>query len=309
MLPEHWRWSIVSEQPMIQYSTLQGAEVDSFRWMTFPAYRQLLELKQPRPSLVGARAGGLAIGLALAVADSRETEAELLSIYLHEEYRNQGVASALMERTFAELSARGVKTARGCYMTGQSATSAVERLLAKTGWSEPQTRKLVLRCTLDSVSGAPWIDKFRKLPAGYTIVPWVGVTAQERAWIVTSNDREHWIADDLNPFKFERDIEPVTSLALRHRGVIVGWCLNHVVDGVLRFSCSFMHPGLARLGRIFLLYSEAVTRMRLIGIAQGMWTIPTSHSAFALFAKRWMRPYSTFFGETRGVCKTIVLEK
>ena len=231
----------------------------------------------------------------------------MLSIYVDGNYRKQGVASVLLEKTCNELSARGVNSVRGSYMTCQPFTAAVERVLAKTGWSEPQTRMLVVRCTLDSVSGAPWINNFRELPTGYSIVPWVCLTADERASIRASNEHDHWIADDLIPFNYEYNVEPVTSLALRYRGAIVGWCLNHLIDDVLRFTCSYIHPDLARLGRVLLLYSEAVTRMARIGISKGMWAIPVCYLQNVRFAKRWMQPYAVFFGETRGVYKSLAL--
>jgi GNAT superfamily N-acetyltransferase len=275
--------------------------------MTFPAYRALLNFsrEQPLPVIVGARADGAPIGLALALIDTRRTYSELLSIYVDGNYRNRGVASVLVERTCAELTVRGFKSVHGCYMTGQPVTAALERVLAKTGWSAPLTRMLVVRCTLDSVAGAPWIENFRTLPTGYSLIPWVNLTAHERACLRSSNERDHWIADDLIPFDFEFNIEPVTSLALRYRGVIVGWCLNHIVGDVLRFTCSYMRTDLARLGRILLLYSEAVTRMTHIGITEGMWAIPACHSQYVRFAKRWMQPYSVFFGETRGIHKSL----
>jgi GNAT superfamily N-acetyltransferase len=292
---------------MIDYLTLRDAAADPFRHMTFPAYRAVLDFDpvRPAPVLVGAMADGAAIGLALAAIASRGTDSELLSMYVEPNYRNRGVAAALVEKTCDELNARGVETVRATYMTGQPVTAAVERVFTKTGWSAPQTRMLVVRFTLESAAGAPWIGRFRKLPAGYDIVPWVGLTADERLRLRESQEHDHWIAEDLIPFDFEPGIEPVTSLALRYRGEVVGWCLNHIVGDVLRFTCSFMRRDLARLGRVLLLYCEAVARMPRIGLAAGMWTIPVRHASYVRFAQRRMQPYSVFFGETRGIVKSL----
>jgi GNAT superfamily N-acetyltransferase len=293
---------------MIEYLTIRGSAVGAFRHMTFPAYRAALNLNAARPArvLVGAKANSAAIGLAFAAIASRGTGAELLSMYVDGDYRNRGVATALVEKICAELIARGVETIRATYMTGQPTTAAVERVFAKTGWSAPQTRMLVVRFTLDSVAGAPWITHFRMLPAGYDIVPWVELTADERTQLRTSQERDHWIAEDLVPFDFESGIEPITSLALRYRGEVVGWCLTHIIGDVLRFTCSYIRRDLARLGRVLPLYSEAITRMPRTGLVAGMWAIPVHHASFARFAQRRMQPYFVFFGETRGVRKSLV---
>jgi hypothetical protein len=36
-----------------------------------------------------------------------------------------------------------------------------------------------------------------------------------------------------------------------------------------------------------------------------MWTTPLYHPRMAAFARRWMQPYSIYFGETRGVRKSL----
>jgi hypothetical protein len=189
-------------------------------------------------------------------------------------------------------------------MVEQNTTSAVECALRKAGWGDPQARMLVVRCSLDSIKDAPWMKDYR-LPAGYEIISWVDVSATERAHIMETHRQAPWIAPDLVPFDFEAHIEPLTSVALRVNGQILGWCLNHVVDGILRYTCSFVRRDLQRLGRIVLLYNEAVARMPQAGLSVGSWTVPLAHPGMAAFARRHMQPYSIFFGETRGIEKRI----
>ena len=159
---------------------------------------------------------------------------------------------------------------------------------------------LVVRCSLDSIKSAPWLNRYA-LPKGYEVLPWAQVTSAEREALRVSNLEKPWIAPDLVPFDLEENYEPVTSLALRVNGAILGWCLNHVVDGILRFTCSFLRRDLQRLGRIVLLYSESVSRMPAAGLSVGMWTVPIRHAGMVNFANKHMQPYSIFFGETRGV--------
>ena len=273
-----------------------------YRSMTFPAYRGLLDFNSAgvAPLAIGTLQNDAPAGLALLVASPSSGEAELLSIFVSPRLRRSGIALELMQRTLAYCNTHRIQNISSSYMSGQDSTQTLENIFNKTGWTAPQTRMLVVRCSLDSIKSAPWLNRYA-LPKGYEVLPWAQVTAAEREALRVSHLERPWIAPDLVPFDFEENYEPVTSVALRVNGAILGWCLNHVVDGILRFTCSFLRRDLQRLGRIVLLYSESVSRMPAAGLSVGMWTVPIKHAGMVNFARKHMQPYSIFFGETRGV--------
>lgn len=292
---------------MAELTVLRDPKVaEPFHAMTFSTYRRLLNFRPPGPTPValGAFENGVAVGLALASLGPPANEAKLLSLFVAEPQRGRGIATALARRLEPVCAALGVERLNATFMSGQPATPAIERILAKLGWTAPETRMVVVRCSLDSIKGAPWLNRL-SVPPGYEILPWVDITPAERDEIRESNRCDPWIAADLNPFDFESDIEPVTSLALRVHGKVLGWCLNHLIDGTLRYTCSFVRKDLQSRGRVLLLYSEAVNRMPRIGISTGMWTVPVWHEGMLNFARKHMRPYSIFFGETLGVERQI----
>ena len=284
----------------IQLSDAEAAA--QYRSMTFPAYRGLLDFNSAvvAPMAIGTLQNDAPAGLALLVASPSAGEAELLSIFVSPRLRRSGIALELMQRTLAYCKTHRIQNISASYMSGQDSTQTLENIFNKTGWTAPQTRMLVVRCSLDSIKSAPWLNRYA-LPKGYEVLPWAQVTTAEREALRVSNLEKPWIAPDLVPFDFEENYEPVTSVALRVNGAIVGWCLNHVVDGILRFTCSFLRRDLQRLGRIVLLYSDSVSRMPAAGLSVGMWTIPIGHAGMVNFARKHMQPYSIFFGETRGV--------
>ena len=291
----------------VEYRELNDM-VDTWHYanLTFRHYAKRLTLEHPRwePLVVAASLDGAPVGLGLAQPEAGTNWAELLSLSVAEKLRGQGVATELLRRVEAACLARGIDTLYGHYMSGEDSTAAVERVLEKRAFSVPVPRMLAVRCSLESISHAPWIKRY-KLPPHFEILPWTELSEAERAQIRQSNAAAPWIPDDLLPFSFEADIEPVTSLALRVRGEIRGWVINHLVEGMLRFTCSYMHPEQQRLGRILLLYNEAVRRSPSINVSVGMWTVPFEHAGMVAFARRWMQPYSIFFGETRGVQKKL----
>ena len=284
----------------IQLSDAKAAA--QYRSMTFPAYQGLLNFNSAvvAPLAIGTLQNEAPAGLALLVTNPSAAEGELLSIFVSPRLRRNGIALELMQRTLAYCKKQNIQKISATYMSGQDSTQTLENIFKKTGWALPQTRMLVVRCSLDSIKSAPWLNRY-ELPKGYEVLPWAQVTSAEREALRVSNLEKPWIAPDLVPFDFEENYEPVTSVALRVNGAIVGWCLNHVVDGILRFTCSFLRCDLQRLGRIVLLYSESVSRMPVGGLSVGMWTVPIKHAGMVNFARKHMQPYSIFFGETRGV--------
>jgi len=284
----------------IQLSDAKAAA--PYRSMTFPAYRGLLDFNSAdaAPLAIGTLQNDAPAGLALLVASPSAGEAELLSIFVAPRLRRSGIALELMQRTLAYCKTHRIQNISASYMSGQDATQTLENIFNKTGWTAPQTRMLVVRCSLDSIKSAPWLNRYA-LPKGYEVLPWAQVTAAEREALRVSNLEKPWIAPDLVPFDVEENYEPVTSVALKVNGAIVGWCLTHAVDGLLRFTCAFVRKDLQRLGRLLLLWDEVVARMPQAGCSVGMWTIRLSSKGMIDFASKHMQPYSIYFGETRGV--------
>ena len=190
-------------------------------------------------------------------------------------------------------------------MTGKPGIAAFERVLAKAGWNPPETRMLVVKSTIPLIQKAPWM-KLTELPDKMQIIAWNEVTEAERAALRHSRETETWIPDDLVPFDHEGNFEPRTSVALRHENRIVGWVINHQMSPkLIRFTCSFMRPDFQRLGRIVWLYADSVRRMEQHGFDEGMWTVPLKYPRNVAVTRRWMLPYASFFGETRGAEKQL----
>jgi len=292
---------------MIELQLLRDAEAASpFRHMTFPAYRGLLDFDPGDVHVlaIGMFEGGAPAGLALASARLAVGEAKLLSIFVEERVRGHGLGTTLVRRIETECAELQIAKLSGTYMSGQPATSAVERILARAGWSAPQLRMLVVRCSATSLKSMPW---FRRLamPPGYDIVPWVELRESEREELRESHRQERWIAEELYPFDYERGIEPVTSLALRVHGKVLGWCLNHLLDGLLRCTCSYLRKDLQQRARGLVLWSEMIDRMSIIGVEICMWTVPAARDAMVRFNRTHVQPYALFFGETLGVERLI----
>jgi GNAT superfamily N-acetyltransferase len=288
--------------------------------MTFPVYRHLLSLAiQPRhpeqgdtnviqPLAIGARRAGAPVAFLLAECPvAAGGVPELLSIYTKPELRNQGLATTLVAKLEAMLSARGYAEVAVVYMLGKPSIPALERVLEKRSWSPPATRTVTLRFTPEQALETAWFGRLRLRPPAYEIFPWVELTDEERAELKRSQAESPWIAPGLEPWRHDRaGFDSVSSVGLRYQGKVVGWVINHEIEpGLVRFTCSFMRRDLARHGRIMPLYTEAIERLRAAGCRECMFITPLGYEEMVNFVKRRCAPWATSFAETRGSGKTL----
>ncbi len=295
--------NLTSSASDIGFSPLAETLGSAIERFTFPAYRGLLS--KSHGDVIGVVAWRLSAPIGLALALRRNNDAELLSLFVQKENRNHGVGTRLLARLEDQLRKMGFASVRATYMTGKPGSAALERVLEKNGWQPPHVRMLVVKGALEKSWAAPWMRP-RPLPIGTSIFPWSEVTPQEKEQILRSQRLERWIPDELVPTRKEKNYDQATSLALRERDKIVGWLITHRLDKeTLRYTCNFVRKDLQRRGRLFALYAAAGPRMRSAGYKYWIGTVRLTEPAMANFARRWMKPYTVFFGETRGTSKLL----
>ena len=272
--------------------------------MTFPGYAHLLQSSAETNTVaVVVEKEGLPAGMALGAMPASNDPAppSLFSLFVVPELRNQGLGTALMLAFLEEVRRRGGALVSTVFMRGKPAIAWFESILNKTGWAAPVARMVAIKAEMAQIRrmDPPWLRQRRIDPAKFTLVPWSEVTEAQKSALKASHEREAWIAPDLVPWIHEKDYDPVTSMALLQNGELVSWVINHLMlDGTTRFTCSFAHPKLQRLGVVFWLYKEAVDRMEQNSRVFGMWTVPLHHAGMHAFAMRWMRPCAVHFRET-----------
>lgn len=280
---------------------------------TFPALRSLFRRlgttaipdSEDRPFALTARLGNRVVGFLLGCEEGGHTGSyRIHSVFVAPPMRQRGVATALWQKAEEYCAGQGGRRMIVNYVVGKPPIAYLEKILARQGWSAPQQSMLVIKTRMDLAVQAPWYKEWQ-LPENYRLTAWGEVTDAEKKEILDSHAQEPWIAEDLIPFRYLPDHHPETSLALFRDGLVRGWLINHLVEGVVRYTCSFVHPELQRKGRVFVLYSEAMRRMQQLGLDEGMWTVPIYHPAMQAFANRWMKPYCTSFTESRNAEKVL----
>lgn len=303
----------------IRIVPLDASLADGCEAMTFPRFRHLL-LMYPAPRFpsegdrqnvqsvgVVAMLGRQAVGLSLAaIPENTPAQAEMLSLFVYPDLRGHGLATELLADTEAALAAKGVDRVDGTYMTGKESIVALERVLAKRGWDPPVLRTVTVRFTPEEARTTPWYGR-NLVPRGAEIVPWRTVTTEEKKRLFDANAKDPWIAEGLEPWAHEKlGYEPESSLAMRLRGELVGWVINHRVSAdTVRFTLSFMRPDLARRAAILALYTASIEKVDQAGYSYCMFITPVKYEAMVDFIMKRCKPWIGYVGETRGVSKAL----
>ncbi len=295
--------------------------------MTFPVYVHLLSLEPaPRHPEQGddrvvqpvgfvAHHEAAPLGLVLAElplgpgagADQSDTTPELLSVFVRPESRNQGIATALLERLEGHLRERDYPTVKAVYMGERPGSAALARVLAKRGWSAPVVRTVTLRFTPQGARKTPWFGRVR-LSDEYRIFPWADLTPPEREELRRSQLASPWIPPGLEPWRHDQhSFDPVSSVGLRYRGAVVGWVINHRVSpNTVRFTCSYMRKDLGRRGRILPLYTASLERLDEAGCTDCLFVTPVEFPTMVSFVRDRCAPWEGTLTETYGVSKRLV---
>jgi GNAT superfamily N-acetyltransferase len=286
---------------------------EEWKAMTFPSYRHLPALagtgaadaQGVRPVARCARVDGRPIGFALADLPRPDREyAELCSVFVADDCRNRGVATELIRGLEDDLARRGVPFLNVVYMTGKPSIAALERVLAKRGFTPPTLRTIVMRFTPEEPPRTDWYGKAR-LPPDCTIFPWKELLPEERDALKRSQAELGWIHPELEPWRFDENFDERSSLGLRRAGEVVGWVINHrIAPDLVRFTVGFVRQDMARLGASFPLWVASVERLRGTGVTCTFVT-PSHFKAMNRFVLRRCAPFFSFCGETRGSYKDL----
>ena len=301
-----------------------SAPIDpAFPEMTFPAYRRLLGLEptvrhpeqgDPRriePVALGAFRGGVPVGLALAERPLADPEpAELLSLFVTAGERGRGVGEALVAAAERELAALGIAEARAVWTAGRPGAEAIERILARRGWSAPEARTVSARFRPEEMLTLPLFTPrhLAALDPGFEIFPWYDLEAEEIERLRASNAERRWISEGLEPWSYGdgQAYDPATSIGARYRGRVVGWVLCERIDGrMVRWTVSFLEKSLSRRGRIVPLYKASLERAVAAGYELCLFVTPVRFPNMVRFIHRWISRRSLFVGETRGSAKRL----
>jgi GNAT superfamily N-acetyltransferase len=267
-------------------AVLRSEDAAAWDALIFPSMREhLRELSANGPHVAfGATVDGCPSGLVYGEKAS-DGIGYVRCLFVRATERNRGFATALLESIENQFRALGCSAAKIAWITGKPSTTPLERVLARRGWSQPSMQQLI--CKTDERVLEWYCTKQEWLFEPFTLFLWSELTPEDRETIERTQADSHWIPEDLVPFQYEKDFEPLNSLGLRFHGEPVGWMITHrVAPHTIRYTCSFIRTDLQGRFRIAPIYREAILRQTRAGVPNVIFMVPAQHRAMVAFVKR-----------------------
>ncbi|MEQ8820532.1 MAG: GNAT family N-acetyltransferase [Sumerlaeia bacterium] len=191
--------------------------------LTFPPVSKLWYADKPKGPLFGVAAGdGQApVGAIVAELHPEQPVAQVITWRVLPAHRKQGIGFQLMSGLLMKLKEKGLRGVTLQYRTDWPNREAIERILSKTGFAQPETLHIQAR---GEPANLPWLEEV-SLPEGFEAFPWGRLTLEERRRIQAGRGAEDGHPAALDPFAFDDRFVPELSFGLRKGGDVVGWTI------------------------------------------------------------------------------------
>lgn len=291
-------------QMSLQIGAIHGDVPPVLLRMTSPALApRLRALSAQSPTMaVAAMEGGSPLGLAVASAD-KAPEGEVLSVFVKPERFNQGIGSRLLARAEAELKARGCAAAVIRYHTHAPSCAALERMLAKGGWSAAETVLTLAKIDSAFAEEAKW-PQHRGVSAPFALAPWLELKPEHLAQMPAFRGE---VPDDFWPLNEKLPADP-SSLALLRGDELAGWLIAHRLEAdSVRFTILFVRPKWRTSANSFALCAEVVRRVRRMygPEVRCALAVRTDNREMTQVIARKFKPWTVLWSEMRMVRKAL----
>jgi ribosomal protein S18 acetylase RimI-like enzyme len=242
---------------------------------------------------VSAMANGEMVGFAIAERQSGDAAA-LRSLCVDPAWRRQGIGTGLLARLQRFIDQDGIGSLTLHYQASELSQLALEPILRRLGWSQPNTDFLLLEGQADQLAAVPWaID--HPIAEPYQLTPWSDLNDQQLQQV-----HQLGAPGTLLPPADPRRIEPAVSLALLHSNDLVGWVLaERLSTNSLRYSSFFVAEHQRGRARGPALLANAFNRQQQAKIPFARAAIAADNQSMLRLLKRHLKDHLISIGRSR----------
>lgn len=263
----------------LDIASLSPSQRKKFEQLTDPIHHPLLQSPSPSTIAIGAILDEDPIGLALSTTIHLKT-ADLLSLYVIEQYRNKKIGTQLLSLLEQELKQQNYLQIITAYPGEDETTPYFQNILVKAGWSPPVIH--LLQCYFNAFDLKQLIHA-PHLTNDFSTFPWKELTAEEESEL--RHQEAQWVfPTTISPFNDEYPIDSM-SLGLRHQGKVVGWVILQRFDpDTIRYTALYIQNAYKLRGYAIRLLADAVQTHINSKIPWGLFEVNPSQ-----VESNWMR--------------------
>lgn len=292
--PSTASWSRPSRE--VELSLLSNDDRERFRRLTYPAYGTLLRAG-PNDEVIAIGsldAGGRPIGLALGRA--RQSNVQLLSIFVDRQQRGSGLAGALLSG-FCDLASgkRADCVVGHVPLVIDGRPSRLVPTLAAGGWQATGDEQFVGHFDVARVS-SELRRRFSRSRSSWTLQPWqFGAPAPCASPPGLHPRRFTPRAPDGRPFV------RTASFGIHDAdGAVKGWFLAHALSpGTLRLTSHWCEDAQQGARNVFCTWRDYLATIRRQGWRLLTFSTGSDHPRFLQFSLRHLAPHATWWGHNR----------
>lgn len=309
--PNHKQSEFINSKSQITYQwvfELNSVNSCEYNELTFPSIQKRWKTFKQRGKLLGVAAFSAKTMVALVITEciANTNTAEIISLFVEPDYRNQGIGTNLIQFLEKSLVKLGCNLLLVNYKVTKVTDTEFEPLLQHCGWEQPETKMILGMGTPETISQAPWLREY-KLSSDFAIFPWQELTDEDREQLKTSQTEQPWYPEILSPFHQDPRLEPLNSLGLRYQEKVVGWIINHrVAADTIRYSILFVAPEIQRSGMGMVLLAESI-RLQLDSLVPyGKFAVQIHNQPMLDIVRRHLSPYLIGQTESRSAKKNLI---
>lgn len=287
-----------SGSPLCAYEfiVLDHSNPDSYHNLlpsTFHSDLATLAFRLPKIILVGVQWQSQPVGFISAISSPDRTQANILSLFVEPAHRQRGLGRQLLTCMQQVLRDHGCQQVDLTY-SSDTTTPALEHMLGQHNWLPARPYSLICSTEAKNFEKAPWMYR-HPLPASFTTFPWLELTAEQRQEIQAQRQESLKYPPELDPFKEENKIDPVTSLGLCYQGQVIGWMITHrIAPDTLRYSALFVKQDLPKIRCAVPLIAAAIKRqIENAEVTKLTFVVMAYNTPMIRFLQRHLAPYLT----------------
>jgi GNAT superfamily N-acetyltransferase len=278
---------------MYDYIVLDNLNASTYKHLTYPWLQEHLDRLSSHNFTniaLGVALQGQPVGLVLAECPKNQHQANILSLFVAQGHRQQGLGTALLMQIEEILKESGCQQINLLYNLNLT-TSILEHMLKQQNWEAGSFYSLQCLTNRETIKQAPFLHRY-SLPNKFTIFSWVELTAQEQRKI---KQRENGLnyPDELSPFQDQ--IEDLASIGLRDdREEVIGWSIVQQMSNGIIYKTLFVKQEFRAIGLgIHLLAASINRRLADQKGTEAMFIILAENKTMVRFVKRHLAPYLT----------------